>query len=231
MKIIISPSKTALYQSHPVLKDGSLLYEKQTKKLLAVIRKLSQKDLAKALSIKGDLLQETHAFYKNIHQAEKYPALPSFNGLVFKQLHMDTYTTSQLNYIQSHVRILDALYGVLEPHTMIAPYRLDMKAKLGLNLYEFWNVTPYFDTETIINLASNEFSAMIRREMISISFLQKRNGVYKNQATYSKMARGLMLDFMIRNEITTVDGMKHFNEGGYRYNDSLSDPHTLTFTR
>lgn len=231
MKIILSPSKTATYKDQPLFNGTPLLYPKQTKKLVAVIRKLSQKEMAKALSIKGDLLKQTFMQYKNFHRAETYPAFPSYNGLVYKQIPLNSYQAKEIQYIKQHVRILDALYGVLEPDTLITPYRLDMKAKLDINLYHFWDIDTYFEEEPIINLASTEFSSMVHRDMINISFLQEKNGRFVNQATYSKMARGTMLHYMVVNNVTNINEIKAFNEDGYSFNQELSTADTITFTR
>jgi cytoplasmic iron level regulating protein YaaA (DUF328/UPF0246 family) len=126
---------------------------------------------------------------------------------------------------------LDAFYGILEPGTLIKPYRLDMKVNIGVNLYNHWKIDDYFKNEIVINLASNEYSKMLNIPMINISFLQFKNGKYINQATYSKQARGLFLDYIILNKIENVELMKNFNRDNYQYNKNLSDESNMVFTR
>lgn len=231
MKIILSPSKTADYTSSSALASTELRYPAKTKKIVSTIRKLSQKDLGKALHIKGDILKQTYNYYQNYYKSPRYQAFPSFNGLVFKQLQKDLYREEEYRYIEEHLFILDALYGVLEPGTLIAPYRLDMKAKIGIPLYSYWTVDDVIQDDLIINLASSEFKDMVHLPVVSISFFEKKNNEYVQQATYSKMARGKMLHFMILHKVKTIDEIKQFNEDQYCYNEALSTEAMIVFTR
>ncbi len=231
MKIIISPSKTTTLSNSAYLHDKEILYPKQHKKVLSQLRKLNKTTLSTALSIKGDILNETYKNIKGYNLNSSYHAFESFNGLVFKNLDKASYGQKEYDYIASYVRILDAFYGILEPGTKIKPYRLDMKAKLDINLYKHWHVNEYFNNDLIINLASTEFSKMISHDMITIHFLQEKNNTFVNQATYSKMARGLFLDYMIKHNITKIDDLLLFRKDNYQYNDALSDDLNITFTR
>src|SRR3546814_1790269 len=69
-------------------------------------------------------------------------ALLAFNGDVYEGLDAASLNTRQLEYAQSHIRILSGLYGLLRPLDLMQPYRLEMGTKLpnpaGSNLYAFW---------------------------------------------------------------------------------------------
>lgn len=231
MKIILSPSKTASYQTIAELPQLELPYPTRTKKLVSTIRKMNQTTLSKALHVKGDLLKQTYHEYQNFYKSPRYQAFPSYSGLVFKQLDREHYTTSDYEYIQSHVRILDALYGVLTPGTLISPYRLDMKASLGFNLYDHWQIDDAIDDDIILNLASNEFSKMIKKPLITVEFYTTKNGSLQSLATYSKMARGQMLDYLIKHRVTTLKGIQQFHYDNYRYDPERSSHNTYVFVR
>lgn len=231
MKIIISPSKTKHMQSSQYLTNRELLYPTKTKNLVAKLRKLKMNEIARIMNIKGDLLTHVYHVIKDYHKAEAFQAFPSFSGLVFKNLATDSYGIEEFNYIEKNLVILDALYGILEPGTLIKDYRLDMKTHLDVNLYEYWKVSNYFKNDVVINLASSEYSKMVKKEMISISFLQNKDGKFVNQATYSKMARGKFLDFMIQNKIENIEILKQFNDENYTFNETLSSDFEFVFTR
>jgi len=231
VKIIISPSKTMLFKNSKFLENRSLVYPKLHKKVLTQLRKLSKIEIARIFNIKGALLDKTYQNIKDYSKNESHQAFPSFTGLVFFNLDRDNYKQPEYEYIAKNVRILDAYYGVLEPGTLVKPYRLDMKTKIGINLYKHWTIDAYFDDELLINLASNEFSQMLDKSMININFLQSKNGKYINQATYSKQARGLFLDYLIKNKIEVRKLMHGFNLDNYKYNQELSDLENVTFTR
>ena len=49
-------------------------------------------------------------------------------------------------YIQEHLRVLSAFYGVLKPMDGVTPYRLEMQAKAVIenekNSYDYWGDIP-----------------------------------------------------------------------------------------
>ncbi|MBN2540521.1 MAG: YaaA family protein [Bacilli bacterium] len=231
MKIILSPSKTMNIVRSDYLQSTAIKYDKMTLKLVRKMQKLKIGQLGKALSIKGNVLNQTYEMYYNYESNESGHAFPSFNGLVYKQLTIKTYLQEEWNYISKHIRILDALHGILNPGTLMKPYRLDMKSDIELNLYDYWELDSEFKDELVINLASKEFSSMLSVPMITIQFLENKNGKYINQATYSKMARGKMLQYMILNKIESIEKIKNFHEDNYKYNEELSNLETITFVR
>jgi cytoplasmic iron level regulating protein YaaA (DUF328/UPF0246 family) len=212
-------------------KESDLLFEEKHRKLMKKLKRLKKADLKRIMKIDNELLDETNSNIKNYESNKPFQAFYSFNGLVFKNLKRDSYKEEELLYIEKHVRILDAMYGVIKPSNMIKPYRLDMKMKIGVNLYEYWDISEYFKDEVVVNLASDEFSKKVNGKMITISFLQNKEGKFVNQATYSKMARGMMLDYMIEKKIEDINEMKKFDRDGYLFNRALSNSSLFVFTR
>ncbi|MCK5761986.1 MAG: YaaA family protein [Candidatus Izimaplasma sp.] len=232
MKIIISPSKTQKLARSSKLSDQSLIFPKKHNELQRRLIKLSKKELKKIMKIDKTLLDKTYNNIQNNANLPTFHAFESFNGLVFKGLNKEQYQIEEYDYIQKNIIILDAFYGILNPGTLIKSYRLDMKMKIGVNLYSFWDINGYFFDELIINLASNEFSKMITsKNIINISFLQYKNNSYVNQATFSKQARGQFLNYLILNQIVNINKMTQFNGNNYSYNTILSNEFNIVFTR
>ena len=136
-------------------------------------------------------------------------------------------------------------YGILKPYDSIYEYRLEMQTKLAIdpfaNLYQFWNSKIYTslisDDKTILNLASEEYGKCIKKYLTKdISFLTCtfqvfHKGSYKTLATQAKMARGLMVNFIIRNRINSFHELKNFSENGYRFEPSLSSASEFIFLK
>lgn len=65
-----------------------------------------------------------------------------FDGPAYKALDAASFTDAELQAAQHHVRIIDALYGILKPLDAIKPYRLEMSNRLttsqGQTMYDFW---------------------------------------------------------------------------------------------
>jgi len=232
MKIIISPSKTQHLSKSDYLLDKEILYPKEHKKILAQLRKLSKNDIKRIMKIDSNLLNSTYNNIRNYNDLPTYHAFEGFNGLVYKGLQKELYHDYEYDYIQQKLIIIDAFYGILEPGTLIKPYRLDMKMNIGINLYSFWKIHNYFKDEAVINLASNEFSKLIdSSNLINISFLQDINGKFINQATYSKQERGRFLNYLIINGLNNVSQMKEYNDNNYVFNKELSNINNIVFTR
>jgi cytoplasmic iron level regulating protein YaaA (DUF328/UPF0246 family) len=234
MKIILSPSKTQDFSNAIDYKISNPTFEEQADFLARTICKFSKEELGKIMNIKNNLLDETFHSFQSFDDAKSNPAICTYTGLVYKYMNISDYNNSMLDYLDEHLCILSALYGVLKPFDGIKPYRLDMKMTiLEESLYKFWKerVITYFEGETILNLASNEFSKMITLPMITVAFREYKDEKYKNLATYSKMARGMLLDYIIKHQIEDIDSLREISFENYHYNASLSDDKTITFTR
>ncbi len=232
MKIIISPSKTMKIQGQTILKNQALLYPEKNQELLSLLQSFNKEELKSIMKIKNRLLDETYSNLQNYDNLPFFKAFDAFYGLVYKGLQKELYHEEEYEYINKNIVILDAFYGLLLPGNLIKQYRLDMKMKIGVNLYQFWDVTPYFKDEQIINLASQEFSKMINhKKMVNISFLEHRGDSYVNLTTYSKQARGKFLNFLIINKITEISAFQKFNEDNYTFNKELSSDLEFVFTR
>jgi hypothetical protein len=64
------------------------------------------------------------------------------SGNAYQYMAPAVFETNQFAYVQEHLRILSAFYGVLKPVDGVTPYRLEMQAKASVagdgNPYDFW---------------------------------------------------------------------------------------------
>lgn len=235
MKIILSPSKTQDFTQHHEALMTLPIYEVQALKLNNTLKRLSKASLSQMMKIDGPLLEESYRNIKSFKEATPNHALATYTGLVFKNFHMDDYDIAEFNYLNHHLNILSAHYGILRPYDGIRPYRLDMKMKPGgKDLYRFWekHMDGYYkDENLIIDLASNEFSKLVKGNKITVGFRDHQEGLYKNLATYAKMARGKLLHQMVLNKTTTLEGLKSMTFDGYSYNPTISTERLILFTR
>ena len=239
MKIIISPSKTQNKSPMPDAIGSDIVDMDQSLKLFEGLKSFSKAELKSLMKIKNQLLDETYHLYQSgIKDLNQKQAIHLYQGIVFNELDLNAYTPSEITYMNEHLVILSAMYGPLKPNAMIWPYRLDMTMKPNhINLYDYWQniVDAYFGDEIIINLASNEFSKMIKKQkkhMITIDFKEKKNdGSLKTVSIYAKKARGQMLNQIIIQEIEDINEIKKLNIDGYQYQEALSNKKRMVFVR
>lgn len=233
MKIIIAPSKAMRRQSNQMVSTTPIFLNKQ-QKLYKELSSLSVMEIHDNMHISFQMANRVYNYY---HQEnELIPCIYLYFGTVFKQLQLSSYQTQEFDYLNNHLRILSAYYGVLKPSDEISFYRLDMTTKLNnINLYSFWHgtINQYFKQEDyIINLASAEFSKLMNHpNMITIDFIEIIGEKIRRNATYVKTARGKMLHIMATKNITSIDQMKQITFDDYQYDSKRSSESVFVFSR
>lgn len=246
MKIIFSPSKEMKVGELNSPFSFSPKFKDESKEILNILKNLDKNQIEKIMKIKGELLEETYSNIINYDSRSDVKAINLYNGVAFKKLEIEQYTSKELEYLNNSLIILSAMYGALNPFDNIKKYRLDMTMKISENsLYSFWSekVTVYInellsqDSEKILlNLASNEYSKMINKKslnfkMITIDFKEFKNGKYLSVSSFSKQGRGMLLNYLIKNQITNIEDIKKFSKEGYSFNSELSNENTIIFSR
>ena len=174
-------------------------------------------------------------------------AIYAFTGEVFRGIDIASLAEEKIPLLQDRLRILSGLYGLLKPLDLIQPYRLEMGTRINIgkadNLYKFWDSNladalnnEMKDGDLLINLASSEYFKAVPKKilktiMITPVFKELKNGDYKIVMTYTKKARGLMVRYIIENDVNTLEELKGFHTEGYAFTESLSTETELVFTR
>jgi cytoplasmic iron level regulating protein YaaA (DUF328/UPF0246 family) len=255
MIVLLSPSKTldmsAIELPLPVSQPAFL---EDSRVLIEQLKDVSEPDLQKLMGISPKLAALNHERFNGFQfpftPQNAKPAIFAFKGDVYEPLTLGSYSADDLAYANAHLRILSGLYGLLRPLDLMQPYRLEMGMGLrnarGKDLYGFWGLKitqainealSIHSDHLIINLASQEYfkavqPARLEGTLLTINFLdQKGTTEPKIVGLYAKQARGMMADFIVRQRITTIDGLKLFNGNNYRFNPALSDDATLAFLR
>ena len=252
MKIIISPAKSLDFESEvPTNLYTQPRFLEHSNKLAKKLKTLSKDKIGDLMSISEALSQlnyernqtwETPFTIDNAKQA-----IYSFTGAVFMGIDVNSLEEKKIPVLQERLRILSGLYGLLKPLDLIQPYRLEMGTRLKVgkteNLYKFWDDTladslnqELKEGELLVNLASTEYfkalpKKVLKVPMITPVFKDFKNGQYKIVMTYAKKARGLMVRFIIDNNINTIEELKGFNADTYRFSEEMSSGNDLVFTR
>lgn len=252
MKIVISPAKSLDYETKvPTTQFTEGVFLNEAEKLSTVLKKKSPKVLSKLMSISQNLGElnwqrnQDWALPFTIENAKQ--AVFAFKGDVYMGLDAYTLNREEIEQLQQKLRILSGQYGVLKPLDLMQPYRLEMGTKLKVgskdNLYQFWDskVTEALNSEleeneVVVNLASNEYFKVIKSKLLKSSiitpvFKDYKNGKLKIISFFAKKARGLMVRYIIDNNINSTEELKGFNYEGYAFNSNLSSEKELVFTR
>lgn len=244
MKIVISPAKSLDFETAlPLATFSQPSFLAQSEKLNKVLVKKKPKALSALMSISDNLAQlnwqRNQDFSTPFTTENARPAVYAFNGDVYQGLDAYSLSEKKMDKLQSSLRILSGLYGVLKPLDLMQPYRLEMGTQLKVgrkkNLYEFWKkeVTAHLNAEMeegelFVNLASNEYFGAVDTKTLKVPvitpiFKDWKNDKLKIISFFAKKARGSMVRYIIDSDAKTLDDIKGFNLDDYIF----SEEHTL----
>lgn len=246
MKIIISPAKKMNTDTESLESIGLPVFIDKTNQILAWLKSKSNEELKELWKCNDKIAKqnierlETMDLYKHLT-----PAILAYEGIAYQYMAPAVFEDGHFEYVQEHLRILSAFYGVLKPMDGVTPYRLEMQAKASIgnakNLYDYWGNSLYHavrdESGIIINLASKEYSKCIEKYIsqedtyITITFCELSGDRMVTKGTYAKMARGEMVRYMAENDINEVEELKLFDRLGYVFRDDLSSQTEYVFER
>ena len=177
------------------------------------------------------------------------PAICAYTGAVFKRISPRDFTEEDFDFVQNHLRITSFLYGLLRPLDGIRPYRLEGDVRLpergGNTLFDYWKplLTDLFITEikhcggVLVYLASGEMKSLfdwkrVEREVrvITPDFQVLKGGKPTTVVIYTKMCRGEMVRYIVKNRIEQPDDLKAFRWEGFAFDEAMSTDNHLLFT-
>lgn len=253
MKIVISPAKSLDFEKNIPTKDFSQpVFQQEIAIINAELKKLNPAQLAEIMHISNKLAdlnwQRNQEFSLPFSVENAKQAVYVFDGDVYKGLDVNSLNEYEINKLQQSLRILSGQYGLLKPLDLIQPYRLEMGTKINIkkskDLYTFWDnkITDALnkelsDGELFINLASNEYFKSINPKKLKVPvvtpiFKDWKGEELKVISFYAKKARGLMVRYIIKNDIQNIEDLKGFDYEGYRFSEQHStQTNELVFIR
>ena len=244
MKMIVSPAKSLNFESElPTAQFTEARFLPEAERINKLLKKKSTKALRKLMGISENLSQlnwqRNQDFQLPFSPENARPAVYAFDGDVYTGLDAYSLSADKIPALQSQLRILSGLYGLLNPLDLIQPYRLEMGTKMPVgvkkNLPAFWKdkVTQTLNEEmkegeVLLNLASNEYFAAIdtkalNAEIITPQFKDFKNGQLKMISFFAKKARGMMARYVIDTAANDLADIKGFTTDGYQYSEEHTD--------
>lgn len=255
MLALLSPSKTldtesiSHIQSHT---QPELLEHSES--LVSILRDYTVEHLQNVMNISSNLAELNAQRYKDwslpfTTENAKQAAL-MFQGDVYTGLDCAQFDEDDFVFAQTHLGILSGLYGFLRPLDLIRPYRLEMGLSLitpkGKSIYDFWGdiitntINEHLEANSsnpvLINVCSREYFKVVKPKklqarLININFKEHKNGQYRVVGYFAKKARGAFCHYMVKNRITDINDLKHFNLDRYQFSAKLSTEKDWVFYR
>lgn len=257
MLILLSPSKTVDVTSGlPAHEPSMPRHLEYSYEIAPMLTSLTVDDIMTHMKVSREIAETNYERFQVLAQSltppTARPAVFTYSGDVYSGLDAAaTFTPAVAAVAQSRLRILSALYGVLRPMDVIAPYRLEMASRLltpaGQDLYSYWSpvirealqrdAAEAPGTPCIVNLASTEYSKAAKLRFLGTPVIepvfkdQARDGSYKVISYHAKIARGSMAQWIVVKGVDDPADFHCFAEGGYEYVPHESSPARPTFRR
>ena len=246
MKIILSPAKKMITDTDSIAPVELPEFIDRTAEILSWMKSQSKEELKSIWKCNDKIAEQNFNRLENMDLYNMLtPAVLSYEGIAFQYMAPSVFENRQFDYIQNHLRILSAFYGVLKPMDGVTPYRLEMQAKAEIedtkNLYDYWGERLYRsvidDDRVMINLASKEYSKCIEKYLsdkdkyITVTFCERSGDKLVTKGTYAKMARGEMVRYMAEKEIENPTDIQKFDRLGYIFRGDLSSESGYVFER
>lgn len=246
MKIILSPAKKMVTDTDSISPAGMPEFLDKTTEILDWMKSREKDDLKAIWKCNDKIAGQNFGRLENMDLYHMLtPAILSYEGIAFQYMAPAVFEDGQFEYIQKHLRILSAFYGVVKPLDGVRPYRLEMQAKVTIgntrNLYDYWGDWLYQsvidESRVIINLASKEYSKCIEKylspedQYLTVTFCELSGKKLVTKGTYAKMARGEMVRYMAERKIENPVDIRNFNRMGYTFREDLSSETEYVFER
>jgi len=231
MQILISCAKIMVGSALPKIQfTTEPAFQLQAYENAIQMMAYSVDELQEMLHVNHGIALENWRRFQTFHNRESLrPAAFFYDGMVFQKLASETLSNKELLYANDHLLICSFLYGLLRPLDRINPYRLEGNIVLpnnaGKSMFDYWKplLTDWFikkvkaDDGILVYLASNEMRNLfdwerVRKEVMIISpkFKIEKEGELKTIVIYTKMCRGAMTRFILKNEIIDPELLKYF---------------------
>ena len=246
MKIILSPAKKMNMDPDRLAPAGLPDFLDQTEEILSWLRDRSYEELKTLWKCNDKIAQQNIVRLEQMElRSQLTPAVLAYEGIAYQYMAPAVFESGHYEYVQEHLRILSAFYGVLRAMDGVTPYRLEMQAKASIggkkDLYELWGNRLYEavrdESGVIVNLASKEYSKCIEKYLmpedryVTITFCEKSGNKLVTKGTYAKMARGEMVRYMAEHQIEDPIEIRKFDRLGYVFRADLSSDKEYIFER
>lgn len=225
-------------------------FQKEASGIALQMSQFSVGELERLLRVNAKIAVENYKRYQAFHAGagSGTAALLAYTGIVFKRLNPKDFSASDFEYAQEHLRLTSFCYGLLRPLDVIRSYRLEgdvVLPELGnRNLFFYWQsrLTDTFIQDiknaggVLCNLASDEMKGLfdwkrVEKEVrvVTPEFHVWKNGKLATVVIYTKLSRGEMARFILKNRVETPEELKGFSWEGFEFDETLSDENKLVF--
>ena len=134
------------------MEPGKPMFLDRTKKLMTYLQGLDRETIQGIWRCNDKITDLNRQRLKDMDLERLVtPAVLSYEGIQYQSMAPTVFEKAHLEYIGSHLFILSGFYGILRAFDGVAPYRLEMQARIAMeedgrkvaSLYDYWGSRLY----------------------------------------------------------------------------------------
>ena len=211
--ILIPPSegKTPEGEGPPLGKTT-----KPVKEMVDRLRKYNG-DWGKLLGVKGNALESGIEANRSILKSPTMPAIERYTGVVYQGIDYGTLSKKGSIFFDRHIRIVSAVFGLVEPERLIPDYKLKIE-KLDADKYWKPILSEQIGSTYVIDLLPNAHKKAVGYESgIEVDFVVEKKGKRVSAGHFGKLIKGRFVRWLCANGVTDPKDFKKFKEDGYAW--------------
>ncbi|MDP8242536.1 MAG: peroxide stress protein YaaA [Candidatus Hinthialibacter antarcticus] len=172
----------------------------------------------KLLGVKGKALDAALEANASILKSPTLPAIERYSGVVYDGIDYASMKASARRTFDERVRIVSALFGLVQPQDLIPNYKLKIDK---LNAAAYWKpiiVKQLKDSFVIDLLPQAHHKAVGYPDGIRVDFVCEKNGKRKPAGHFGKLIKGRFVRWLCENKLADPKRFSSFDEDGYRWN-------------
>jgi hypothetical protein len=173
----------------------------------------------KLLGVKGIALERAITANKTLLSEKTLPAIERYTGVVYKGIAYSSLTEQEQTYINKHVRIVSALFGLVKPLDPLPEYKLKID-KLGAAKVWRAHTKKELKSEWVIDLLPQAHRKAVSYEKgIKVDFVIEKQGKKVPAGHQGKFIKGRFVRWLAQNNITNPEEIQKFKEEGFEWVD------------
>lgn len=178
-------------------------------------------DWQKLLGVKGGALDEAVEANKQILQSSTLPAIERYTGVVYDGLDYSSLAQKAKLYVDRHVRIVSAVFGLVSPQDLLPNYKLKID-KLGCAAH--WkpiHAEALKGCFVVDCLPQAHAKAVSYKDGLKIDFCIRKGGVNKPAGHAGKLIKGKFIRWMAEHGIRDAAHIPSFRLDGFCWEDGV----------
>ncbi len=168
--------------------------------------------------VKGKALSEAIETNKNILNTPTMPAIERYAGVVYDGIGYELLNPAAKEFLQEHVRIVSAMFGLIEPLDLIPDYKLKIEK---LDAQKHWRPIIAQDLRNffVIDLLPLAHRKAVEYEQgISVDFVYIRKEKRIPAGHDGKFIKGRFVRWLCENQVTDPKAFADFKEDNFKWN-------------